>query len=400
MTMIKPRLHTSVEVKGGLQDVKTPATVRIPLDAKHKATVKKKQLVSRGQIVAENSTKNAYCVGYVHASIDGAVEEIGPGVIVIGPAPASKEGEAPPEFKSPEPCAELGSLTGEELVRTLMELGIDTHRFHPSRTLIVNGLNPEPGVSVSECLLKHAHKTLEKGVQVLERAIRPGSIKLVAAAGTNPTLHGCTTVEASDLYPATIDPLVVHAVTGAERPDNVDIISVSDLYRVGRVAETGQPLVEAVITVGDHFFRVPTGMAVSEILSEAGVTPAAGWKVALGGPMRGQAIGDLGMGIPENATAVTVVPAGEFPEVAPNPCVNCGECVLACPARIQPGMLSRNAEFGFFEATRTLHVEACLECGMCTFVCPANRPVMHYILMAKAHLAARDAEVATCRLQD
>jgi electron transport complex protein RnfC len=37
---------------------------------------------------------------------------------------------------------------------------------------------------------------------------------------------------------------------------------------------------------------------------------------------------------------------------------------------------------------------------MCTFVCPANRPVMQYLLLAKAQLAAKDEMVSTCRLQD
>ena len=116
--------------------------------------------------------------------------------------------------------------------------------------------------------------------------------------------------------------------------------------------------------------------------------------------MRGEAIFDLSAGVPKSCSAVTLVQEGLFPSVQPNPCINCGECVLACPARIQPGMLSRFAEFKIFDSARSQHVEACLECGMCTFVCPANRPVLQYLLLAKQFLASQDADVATCRLQD
>jgi electron transport complex protein RnfC len=398
--MMKLRLNTSVEIKGSLQDVPAPVAVRIPIQKKHKPVVKKKQIVGRGQVIAENPSKGAFNLGFVHASIDGMVEDILPDAIVLAPLPAPKEGEEAAVPARPEPCAELDTLSGEELCRKLLELGVDTSKMHATRTLVVNGLNPEPGVIVSEQLLKDAQATLKAGIQLIEKALKPGTIKLVVAAGKQVTLHGCTTVGASDAYPATIDPLVVYAATGAERPDNVDVISVAELYAVGRVAETKLPLTETVVSVGDKTFRVPVGMSVQELLGAAGATSGTDTKIALGGPMRGEAIFDLSAGVPKYCSAVTLVREGLFPSVQPNPCINCGECVLACPARIQPGMLSRFAEFKMFDSARSQHVGACLECGMCTFVCPANRPVLQYILLAKQFLAAQDADVATCRLQD
>jgi electron transport complex protein RnfC len=328
------------------------------------------------------------------------VEDVLPDAIVIGPIPAPKEGEEAPVPATAEPCAELDSLSNEELCRKLLELGVDTSRFHPTRTLIINGLNPEPGVVISELLVQGAQDTLKAGLQALERALKPGIVKLVVASGKQISLHGCTTVHASDVYPATIDALVVYAATGSERPDNVDVISVADLYRVGRVAETKLPLTETVVGVGEKVFLVSAGMPVEMLLGAAAAPHGSDQKVVLGGPMRGLAIYDLSVGIPKDCSAVTLVPEGVFPAVQPNPCINCGECVLVCPARIQPGMLSRYAEFGMFEDTQSRHVSACLECGMCTFVCPANRPVMQYLLLAKDQLAAKDELVSTCRLQD
>jgi Na+-translocating ferredoxin:NAD+ oxidoreductase subunit C len=398
--MMKLRLNTSVEVAGSLQDAPVPSLVRIPLQKKHKPVVKKKQIVGRGHVIAENPTKSAFGLGFVHSSIDGVVEDVLADAIIIGPIPAPKEGEDAAQPPVTEPCAELDSLSGEELCRKLLEMGIDTSRFHASRALIINGLNPEPGVLVSEQLVKDAQETLKAGLQILERAIKPGTVKLVVANGKQITLHGCTTVHASDVYPATIDPLVVFAATGSERPDNVDVISISALYRVGIVASTKRPLTETVVSLKEKVYRVPMGMPVQDLLNSAGVEHGTDWKLALNGPMRGEALSDLSMGIPVDCTAVTLVRDGLYPSVQPNPCINCGECVLVCPARIQPGMLSRYAEFNMFESTRSQHIDACLECGMCTFVCPANRPVMQYLLLAKKQLAAQDEAVSTCRLQD
>jgi len=398
--MMKLRLNTSVEIKGSLQDVPAPAAVRIPIQKKHKPVVKKKQIVGRGQVIAENPSKGAYNLGFVHASIDGMVEDILPDAILIGPIPAPKEGEEAAVPARPGPCAELDTLSGEELCRKLLELGVDTSRMHATHNLVVNGLNPEPGVIVSEQLLRDAQVTLKAGIQIIEKALKPGTIKLVVASGRQITVHGCTTVNASDAYPATIDPLVVYAATGAERPDNVDVISVAELYALGRVAETKLPLTETVVAIGEKVFRVPVGMPVQTLLDAVGVPYGTDLKIALGGPMRGEAIFDLSVGVPKGCTAVTLVPEGLFPMVQPNPCINCGECVLVCPARIQPGMLSRFAEFNMFENARSQHVGACLECGMCTFVCPAQRPVMQYLKLAKGQLAAQDDMVSTCRLQD
>lgn len=398
--MMKIQLNTSAEIKGAIQDIPVPAVVRIPIQKKHKPVVKKKQIVGCGQVIAEISSKGAYNLGFVHASIDGMVEDILPNAIIIGPLPLPKEGEATPAPTRPAPCAELDSLSGEELCRKLLELGVDTEKLHAARRLIINGLNPEPGVIVSEQLLKDAPDTLKAGVQLLEKALNPGSITLVVAPGRQTTLHGCSTVNASDIYPATIDPLVIYAVTGAERPADIDIISILDLYYVGRVAETRLPITESIVSLGDKTFRAPVGTAIQDLATASGCTVKTDKKIALGGPMRGEAVFDLSSGISKTSAAVTVVDENSFPPVQSNPCINCGECVLACPARVQPGMLSRFSEFKLIDDARKHYVDSCLECGMCTFVCPANRPVLQYILLAKQLLAEQDAEVATCRLQD
>ena len=91
----------------------------------------------------------------------------------------------------------------------------------------------------------------------------------------------------------------------------------------------------------------------------------------------------------KEAYGIIVIPKGTFSPVTDAPCLNCGECVLKCPSRIMPNIISRLSEFGLFEKTIKYGIESCFECGLCTYFCTARRPVLQYILMAKNELAAQ-----------
>ena len=69
-------------------------------------------------------------------------------------------------------------------------------------------------------------------------------------------------------------------------------------------------------------------------------------------------------------------------------CVNCGECVRACPARIPVNMLIRLLENGLYEeAVERYDLLSCIECGLCSYACIAQIPVFHYIMLGKYEFA-------------
>ena len=69
------------------------------------------------------------------------------------------------------------------------------------------------------------------------------------------------------------------------------------------------------------------------------------------------------------------------------PCINCGDCVRTCPARIQVNLLVRFLEAGFYEeAAEGYDLASCLECGICSYVCVAKIPIFQYIKLAKHEL--------------
>jgi electron transport complex protein RnfC len=72
-------------------------------------------------------------------------------------------------------------------------------------------------------------------------------------------------------------------------------------------------------------------------------------------------------------------------------CINCGACITICPARIDPRMLSRYAEFAKYGFSRKENFELCVDCGLCGYVCIARRPVLQYIRLAVNKLRQEEA---------
>lgn len=77
-------------------------------------------------------------------------------------------------------------------------------------------------------------------------------------------------------------------------------------------------------------------------------------------------------------------------------CVNCGECVKVCPAKMPVNMLIRYLENGRFEeAAQGYDLLSCIECGLCTYVCIVRIPIFQYITLGKQEVARiRSAEEA------
>ena len=77
-------------------------------------------------------------------------------------------------------------------------------------------------------------------------------------------------------------------------------------------------------------------------------------------------------------------------------CINCGECVRACPSRVQVNMLIRFLENGLYQEAADLYdLMNCIECGLCGYVCTARIPLFQYIMLGKHECERKKAaEVA------
>lgn len=335
--------------------------------------VQKDEQIAKGQAVAVDP---AGLLPSVHTSVSGTVTDVKKDFIGV-----RQEGTriaAPLEFNTASPM---------EMLNSLRSGGINTRPLKAGSTLIINAVPAEAGLDGHRFLIEEFNDIMLEGLAYLKEALSPKACALALPKGMNWTLAGCTVHGITPVYPNGLNPMVVKAVTGREIPADVCVIDAATLYRIGRTLHGKQAVTDIIVKVGTTLFLAPVGTPAGVLARLAGFKISDHDRVILGGPLSGDAVYTLRHGVTPETQGVTVVATGPEPTTKDTPCVGCGECVIKCPARIQPNMISRHAEFGLFENTLEYNIASCFECGLCTYWCPAQRPVLQYIRLAKKELS-------------
>jgi electron transport complex protein RnfC len=271
----------------------------------------------------------------------------------------------------------------------LATMGMNTAHIYPSRLLIINNVPREPGHDTVFPLMNDQRKALENGLDIIKKVVRPAKTVLAAAKGTRVLAFADSTVHfVPARHPYGMAPMVLLSVTGEEtvpggRPSSACIVSLEDLYIVGRMAESGRPFTHTVCQMGNRTVMVPVGTPAEHLLAEGQTKASEGDRVVFGGLLTGTAVSRLEQGTDKNTSAVHVIPEDLFPPTRDASCVGCGECSRRCPSRIRPDLVSRASEFKLYERCEAYGVFSCIECGICGYFCPVRRPLLQYIRHAK-----------------
>lgn len=286
----------------------------------------------------------------------------------------------------------LDGLPGDDLKRKLLELGGDIPDADSVSTVIINGVDADTDVLTRQHMLTSSSGTLERGLAAITVLYTPRETVLATLPGIQLSLPEVLRSIISDQYPAGLDPMVVKAVTGKESPEDTVIIGLETVYHLGRIMETGLPVLDTMLTVNGQVKTVPIGMPVGELLRLEGDHVLDQDRIVLGGVMRGTAAVMVSQGVDRTVSAVSIV-RNPTPVAMDAACVGCGECVRRCPARLDPAMLTNYAEFGMYDKAAKEHVNACFECGLCGYFCIARRPMLQYIRLAKNELAVAQRQI-------
>lgn len=177
----------------------------------------------------------------------------------------------------------------------------------------------------------------------------------------------------------TIDPLNVGYLT----------VSPETCAAVYSALAEGIPYTSRIITVsGDCTGKVcnkdvPFGTRVGELLESCGGITREPQVILCGGEMSGKVLEKTDL-TDINTCAVTAMSKSQLPQdYDPLPCISCGRCAAACPVRIMPAFINREAVKGKIENCLKLDIECCIGCGCCTAVCPSGIDLAESICRAK-----------------
>ena len=281
--------------------------------------------------------------------------------------------------------------------------------------VIVNGAECEPYVTSDTRTMLDDSALVWKGVELVKKYLQAKRV-VIAIENNKPDCirtfrelsageQGVEVASMTSLYPQGGEKVLIYNVLGRIVPEGklpIDVgaivINCTTLAVIARYITTGMPLVEKCITVDGSAVKepknviVPIGTPVSDVFEFCGGFKEEPKKVLYGGPMMGIALPNMDYPIMKNNNAVLAF--GEREAVTPEPtaCIRCGSCIDSCPLRLMPTEFAESYERRDVEQLRKLKVNLCMECGCCSYACPAKRPLVQTNRLAKALLAADNAE--------
>lgn len=279
-------------------------------------------------------------------------------------------------------------------------------------TLILNGAECEPWITCDDRLMRERAGEILQGVAVMRHmlgarevliGIEDNKPEAIAALRAAVVAGEAEIVTVPTVYPGGAGKQLTYTLTGRENPAGarstdigVQVFNVGTAHALYRAVVLGEPMLSRIVTVTGHVarpgnFEVLLGTPVRDLIQAAGGALAGASGEVVGGPMMGFDLMDLAAPITKAVNCIIVKDRAHFPARAPAlPCIRCGACARACPAKLQPFELywfSRAKDFG---KTQAYDLFDCIECGCCSFVCPSHIPLVDFYRFAKSEIWERE----------
>jgi len=332
--------------------------------------IKRGQAVSAGELLAVQPDP---ATGDVHASIGGRVEEINEVEIII-----RRDDQA--VGRPPEPQS-LKDLPGLELARTLKALGVDIPLVQPGDPIIIiNTLDPEPGLSLAPALFGEQRETILAGLEAVGRLWPDHRLQWAVRwpEYLRPEAEGQVV---NGPYPFTLPALVKKKMLGLSDPSASGVLGGRELFILGRVWRTGLPLTISPLTLGGSNYFIPLGARIIDLLTFANLRPGPNDAVIKGGLVRGLSLSRLERGLDQSVPALHLV-RGVESALDYAPCRDCSECARACPLGLPIDRSAGGDPDEWPRRSEWPELAGCLACGACALACPAGRPLMSLARLA------------------
>lgn len=304
------------------------------------------------------------------------------------------------------PLSGLDTAAPEALAAAMLRAGLPglaaLRRRAKLTTLIASALDEEPGCVINSELLCTDAEDLAAALRLWQRASGAGQVVLALAAGAAapaPLPGSVRLARTPAVYPNGLPEILALRAGGwlfqetPAGPRGDTLVVGLEILLAGLVClRDGRPFCEKTVScLGPHEqrprnVRVRIGAPAAQLLAQLELTPAAGGKLLLGGPLRGQACPEPAWPIRPDTHQLVLQEPGQVHGFSRLACTNCGLCSEHCPVGLDVHLLGRYAEYDRFDRCADLAVERCVDCGLCAYVCPAQRPLAQLMQHAKQTL--------------
>jgi electron transport complex protein RnfC len=421
-----------------LRQAELPERLTVPL-SQHigepvEALVKVGDRVHKGQQIARSLS---YISAPVHAPTSGTVADIGDypvphpsglkaGCILIDADGEDRGADTGLKMESvlDADAAEIRAKVRDAGIVGLGGAGFPTSvKLNPGpdrevELLVINAAECEPYISCDEALACNRPADIIDGIRIMRHALQARqvvigiedsmseAIQCLQSALDEAGENGIQLIQVPTIYPAGGEKQLIYALTGEEVPSQglpIDIGIVC--HNVGTAAAVahalldGEPLISRVVTITGAGVNRPAnlevriGTPVSELIRQCGGYTDDVARLLMGGPMMGFSL--YSDALPTIKTTNCILAAGhrETPRPqAARPCIRCGECTDACPARLLPQQLYWYAHAREFDKIQDYNLFDCIECGCCAQVCPSHIPLVQYYRFAKTEIWNQERE--------
>ena len=391
------------------------------------------QRVLKGQMIAAPGPPPSAAV---HASSSGWVRAIEERLVLAGSGVASSlciivetDGRDELEPHSNEPNWPSERAARLEQIRTGGLVGLGGAVFPTAdklatattcKILIINGAECEPYISCDDMLMRESAAQIVAGALLMADVLaaplciiaierdKPLALEAIGAAASAVADPRLKLAEVPTIYPAGGERQLIELLTGEEVPSGLYPSQVGYVcqnagtaFAVYRLAREREPLITRIVTVTGRGVRTPQnvetpiGAPISELIEYCGGYTGEAIRLIGGGSMMGFALPNDDLPISKASNCIIAAAASEVrTDLFEWPCIRCGECAAACPARLLPQELLIAARTADYDAMATLGLRDCIECGCCDVICPSHISLTEQFREAKRSYAAHELELA------